>query len=364
MPDADPADDGGAAIAPSREMRLLLAAAMDHGERAQEAWASWLGAVDLDHLEQGATALLSLVSRNLDELRADPSGEGRVRGVHRQTWARNQLLWAAGAPLVDRLGEVAGPPLLLPATALLATYDGDWGARPLGRITVALDPAAVDLARGALAAQGWAVDHVTPRLLARTRAGLVERWQSQDRSGNWVTIRWHVLRQVSSAVADEQLRGAAVTTAVGSSRVHLLHPADALLERLWNSSGERSPGWIADAVQLARVLAADGSGRPAAVTRFAERAHQLGIQPVVRQRLELVAATLPDPAVVAALAAVREARPVAASRLWVVPGPAGHLGRAWAGHAAGQGVASGARSLLRARWAGRRLRYRGSAQRR
>jgi len=356
MPVTDLTEGLGAIAAPSPSMRLLLVAAIGTAEQAPSAWASWLDAIDLDHLEPGATALLSLVSRNLGDLQADPSIEGRVRGVYRQTWARNQLLWAAGSPLIDRLGAEVGAPLLLPPTALLVSYDGDWGARPLERMHVALPSAAADLARGVLADEGWAVDHVTPRLLSRTKAGLVERWQSQDRSGNWVSIRWHVLRHVSSRVADEQLRGAAMATTVGASTVHVLHRADALLERLWGSSGEVSPGWMADAVQLARRLAADKSSGPDPVARFAERAHQLGLQPAVRDRLALVAATIPDPAVQVALDALGAMRPTAASMLWTLPGPAAHLGRAWAGHAAGQGVVGGARSLLRARWTARRSR--------
>jgi hypothetical protein len=256
---------------------------------------------------------------------------------------------------------VACTPLRLPAAALVPAYDGDWGARPFERVAVALPPDAADQARGALADTGWSVDHITPSLRARTRAGLVERWQSQDRSGNWVTLRWHVLRRVSSAVADEQLRGAAVIATVGSSEVHLLHPADALLERLWSGPGDQAPGWIADAVQLARRLVVDGGGPPDPAERFAGRARRLGVLPVVRARLEVVAATIPDPAVLAVLEAAHVTRPGAGSALWALPEPAAHLGRAWAGHAAGQGVAGGARSLLQARWKARRLRHEGSA---
>jgi len=347
----------------SREMQLLLVAAAADRERAARAWASWLDAVDIEDLEDGATALLSLVRRNVVDLQAEPSIEGRVRGVHRQTWARNQLLWSAGAPLVDRLAEVAGVPLLLPPTALLPAYDGDWGARPLERIQVALHPESVEPVRDALAATGWAVDHVTPSLLARTRAGLVERWQSQDPAGNWVSIRWHVLRGVRSSVADEQLHGAAVPAVVGSSRVHLLHPADALVERLWNSAGDPTPGWVADAVQLARRL--DGDGRDGdAIERVARRARALGVLPAVRDRLALVAATVPDAAVLAVLDALGATRPSLASALWTLPEPVARRGRVWAGHAAGQGVVRGGRSLVRARWASRQLTKRGSAQRR
>ena len=167
-------------------------------------------------------------------------------------------------------------------------------------------------------------------------------------------IRWHVLRSVSSAVADEQLRGAATPTTVGSLRVHVLHPADALLERLWASSSERSPGWIADAVQLARRLTSSETGDHSA-DRFADRARALGLDSVVRRRLALVADVVPDPAVLRALDALDRHGSRLAEVLWRLPSPADHLGRAWAGHAAGQGMVGGARSLLGARWAGRRL---------
>ncbi len=355
----------------SPAMRLLLTAAVGDADQAARAWASWLDQIDIEHLEDGATALLSLVSRNIEDLHASPSIEGRVRGVRRQTWTRNQLLWAAGSPLVDRITELTGaPPLLLPPTALHHAYGGDWGARPLERIQFHLPCDAGDIARAALAETGWEVDHITPALLARTRDGRVERWQSQDRAGNWASIRWHVLRGIWSGVADEQLRGAAQVSVVGSSRVHLLHPADALVERLWTGRIESGPGWIADAVQMARRLGGDDDRhQQGAMDRFARRTRDLGILPQVKAQLELAAATVPDPSLRSALVALQATRPTATSILWRLPGRAARGGRSWAGHAAGQGVIGGGRSLVRAQVAARQPRstepaQRGSDQRR
>lgn len=356
------------ACPPSSEMTLLLRAAAARPAAAQMAWDAWLRAVDIQHLEPGSTALLSLVGRNLPHLLAAPSVAGRVRGVQRQTWARNQILWAAGSPLVNRLRGVAAAPLLLPPTALVATYEGDWGARPLERMHLSLDPSGCEEVRVALTDTGWKVDHITPRLMERTGAGLVARWQSEDRSGNWLTLHWHILRGISSTAVDERLRGAAGRLDLGAIQVYLLHPVDALLERLWNGPQERSPGWIADAVRLAGQLESSsespGDGPGGSGARLARRAHRFGVQAAIREGLELVSETVPDDAVTVMLDAIRSVGPGPTGQLRRLPGPVNHLGRAWAGHAAGRSLADGARALVRAQWTAGRLRYRGSAQRR
>lgn len=354
MPASARGEDSATPVAAvSSTMRLLLAAALLPRDQAAEAWRSWLAAVDFEDLEDGATALLGLVARNLPELHAGDAIDGRVRGVQRQTWAGNQVLWSAVRPLVDRLGTVAGPPLLLPPTALVPAFDGAWGARPWHRIELALHAEAVAGVRSALASTGWPVDHLTPRLLAWTRAGLVGRWQATDAAGNWVSIRWQLLRGIGSQVADEQLRGAALSTTVGSARVHLLHPADALVERLWNAPDDLGPGWIVEVVALARrlevaqpELGVDPNAGPA---RFASRARSLGLSGVLRERLDVVADVLDDPAVSSARAALDRTRRGAVEALWSLPGPVAGVGRTWAGHAAGQGLVGGARSVLRVR---------------
>jgi hypothetical protein len=347
-------------------MQLLLAAAVGQGDHAHRAWAAWLRAVDIEHLEPGAAELLGLVGRNLGELDADASVEGRVRGVHRQTWARNRVLWAAAAPLIDRLSGGAGIPLLLPPCSLLPTYDDDWGVRPCERVTVALHPASAHAARRALAEEGWEVDHLTLSLLAWTEAGFVERWESQDPSGARVSIQWHVLHRVRSVVVDERMHGASVLTRVDSTTVHVLHPIDALLECVWNSASLADHLWVADTTRLARRLAEHGSAAGAGDVfgQFAARARALTVLQVVRDRLELVASIVPDAAVLSALGALRATRPALASSLWTLPEPAARRGRVLAGYAAGAGVVAGGRALARATWAARQLRSRGSAQRR
>ena len=342
-----------AAAEVSPTMRLLLAAGLLPPDEAAEAWATWLDAVDFEDLEDGATALLGLVVRNLPDLRAEPSIEQRVRGVQRQTWAGNQVLWSAVQPFVAQLATVAGTPLLLPLAALVPAFDGAWGVRPWYRIEVGLHPETCADVRWALASTGWPVGHLTPRLLAWTQAGLVGRWQARDAAGNWVSIRWQVLRGIGSAAAGEQLRGAALTTTIGSEQVHLLHPADALVERLWNAPEERGPGWIVEIVALARQLGVAqpdaGVGPSGGVERFAARARSLGLAGVLRERLDEVAAVLADPSVSAARAALDRSRPGAIEALWTLPGPVAGVGRSWAGHAAGQGIVAGARSMARLR---------------
>jgi hypothetical protein len=209
-----------------------------------------------------------------------------------------------------------------------------------------------------LASTRWVVDDFTPSLIARTQAGLVARWEARHPDGSWVTVRWHVLRGIQAPVVDEQFIGASQPATVGSSSVRFLHPADAVIERLWHGPREQHPAWLADVVQLGRCLARRGTtgdeGRGFA--RFAARAHRLGIARFLSEHLELALAVVPDPTVRPVIDALRERRPSSASAVWALAGPTHRVGRSLAGHCAGQGLGAGLASLLRAQITKRRLR--------
>jgi hypothetical protein len=344
---------------PSGTMRLLLQAALLPGPAAQSAWDQWLASVDFERLEPGATELLSLVSRNVTGLDGERPIDRRVRGVHRMTWANNRIVWARAASLVDEVAATIGPPVLVGSVARLPAYADDWGARPFDRVELALPVSAAGATRDVLSSTRWVVDGVTPSLIARTQAGLVARWEARHPDGSWVTVRWHVLRDIQAAVVDEQFIGASRPTMVGSSAVRLLHPADALIERLWHGPREQHPTWIADVVQLGRCLArlATTGDEGRAFARFGARAHRLGIARPLSEHLELALAVVPDPRVHPAIDALRGRRPSSASVVWALAGPTHRVGRSLAGHCAGQGLGAGLASLLRAQLSKRRLRF-------
>ncbi|HEX2578232.1 MAG TPA: hypothetical protein VHK88_17940, partial [Aquihabitans sp.] len=311
-------------------MALLLQAAVAPAGTGAAAWEAWLAAGDFEAIEPGATELLGLVDRDLG---APPSVRQRVRGVYRRTWAGNRLVWSATTPLVGALATTV-PPVLLGPGAVLASHGGDRGVRPIERLHLGLPVAAAPMARDALRSTGWAVEHVTPSLVARTEAGLVDRWQATDPSGRWVTLRWHVLRGISSAAADEQLLGASATATVEGVAVRTLHPGDALLERLWRAQDDRHADWIADAVHLARRavggVTGDGAGGTSGgASRFAARAASLRLTAEMRASLEVAHAAVPDDALAAARVALDG--PAHGPDLRALPAPLGRLGRAVAG---------------------------------
>ena len=341
-------------------MCLLLQAAVSPGPDARIAWDRWLDAVVFEHLEPGATELLSLVSRNVPDLGTEDSIERRVHGVHRRTWARNGMIWARASALVDEIAATIGPPVLVGPAAMIPIYGNDWGARPLDWVELALPPSAARATHDLLASAGWLVEPVSPSLVARTDAGLVARWQARHADGGRTTLRWHVLRRVPARVVDEQFLGASQPVTVGSSALRVLHPADAMIERLWHASRE-DPGWIADAVQLGRQLAAETAVLVSggALARFATRTDRLGIGRRLTERLALARAVVPDPGLTLAIDALATGHPSSVSALWALADSAGGKARPLAGHCAGQGVRAGVVSLLRAQVTARRLRSRG-----
>jgi putative nucleotidyltransferase-like protein len=117
---------------PDAAQLLLMRASVGEGDVARNAWAQWhAGGNSIERLDETSYALLPQLYRNLARLGVNDPTLGKLRGVYRHTWYRNNLLFHAAAPVLHALGERAIPVMVLKGGALATLYPSGLGARPM-----------------------------------------------------------------------------------------------------------------------------------------------------------------------------------------------------------------------------------------
>lgn len=121
---------------PTEPQELLLRAALDDRERALGAWAEWKDRKGADRSDGADLQILPLVAVNLERLDPDDPELGRLRGIRRFTWSKNQLPLKLGLEALRELERAGIETLVLKGGALSVLYYRDWGTRLLGDFDV------------------------------------------------------------------------------------------------------------------------------------------------------------------------------------------------------------------------------------
>lgn len=234
---------------PTAEQLLVLHAALDEPARAIGSWQRWRAAVDFDEVDGGSARLLPLVYRNLGPDAFDPEVAGRLKGLYRLAWSRNQLNFKRAARAIEVL-EGAGIETLVTKGASLAVLAyGDIGARPMDDADVLVPIARTREAIEVLGAAGWRADHDDP--LAWTQVHHSLGFAGPD--GGNMDLHWFALWQPAR---DDELWRAAVPMELAGVPTRAPCPADQLLLACVHGS-PWSPlppfRWIADALVTMRA---------------------------------------------------------------------------------------------------------------
>lgn len=135
---------------------LLLKAALFSGEDALEAWSKWRDAVDWEgHLESGSFRLLPLLYNNLHKHGVDDSAMGKLKGIYRQAWSKNQTLFHEMAKVIEFLQNAGIKTMLLKGASLSLLYYKNNGSRPMADIDVLVPLKQARLANELLQKAGW-----------------------------------------------------------------------------------------------------------------------------------------------------------------------------------------------------------------
>jgi hypothetical protein len=238
---------------------LLTRAAVFSDERGIAAWHELRPRFDIERVNAQAYLLLPLLYRNLFDLGVEDELLSRLKSVYRHTWAANQTLLRSLADLLKTF-EMAGiPTMLLKGAALVSSYYGDLGTRPMSDFDILVPIAARERALDLLSRLGWsAPGERVKQVVLRYFEGL--EFVSPNRRST-CDLHWRVMCCLDLADdADHSADDfwlAADDTEIFGVRSQVLNPADLLLHVCVHGLSDNHVRllWIADALH---ILASSG----------------------------------------------------------------------------------------------------------
>jgi hypothetical protein len=239
---------------PTKEQELLLRASLLPGREAVDAWQGWGSSADIDLLDQGSFRLLPLLYRNLSRHEVKEPLLGRLKGVYRATWYKNQMLFHTAAGFLRSLHRAGIPVMILKGAALATMYYRDAGLRAMDDFDFLVPTEQALQAIDLLVGLGW---KPVPwrQTFNEEYLTVLHAHQFNDGTGYGFDLHWHMLSDGCYAGADEDFWNGAIRTEIHDAPVYALNAADELLHTCVHGT-RWSPvpplRWLADAMIIVR----------------------------------------------------------------------------------------------------------------
>ena len=285
---------------PTPQQESLLRAALLQSDDALSAWEDWKASANIDELDLGSFRLLPLLYRNLSRRRTADALMGKLKGIYRQTWYKNQLLFREIALVLNAFQLAGIETLVLKGAALSVLYYKDMGLRPMKDFDVLVRLKDKDRALQLMQTLGW-------KLIVRAPHG----WSFRNDAGREVDLHWHALAQCCKEHDDDDFWAGSVTTQVAGVPTRALNPTDQLLNICvhgvaWNDVPPVR--WIPDALMILNAEPIDWN-------RFVEQARKHNLILTLRASLSYLR-KLVDAPVPASLVQELNALPASQSERW------------------------------------------------
>lgn len=237
---------------PTEDEALVVRAAVAEGEQAVVHWRAWLSRNDIDRLSFGSFRMLPLVYKNLSSSGYAGPEMPKLKGVYRQSWYRNHLLFDRTAEVVGRLQTIGIPSMLIKGIPLVANVYHDMGTRWMGDADLVVPVDAAGDARSELIRSGWSPIAKDLRFVPQYRPSV----GLEAADGLELDLHWYLFKQRLYPQAVDPFWDRAVEFELQGVPTRTLDPTDALLLTLVNGvywEVETPIRWIPDAVFLLRT---------------------------------------------------------------------------------------------------------------
>jgi hypothetical protein len=255
--------------------RLLLVATLSETAAARYAWSAWREAVVFDDVDLASARLLPMLAQRPDVIDDDDPLLGRIRGLHRKSWVRNEGLFAAS--MTARTALVgAGIPILHVEAVTLARAFGAHASRPLHDIDICIPRRSMHLTLRVLESEGWQLTNRGPRT----------RWHRRPRHLVRGAGRLRVIESAPWPGADASVWEA---SSLDESGENVLGVHDAIIHAAVRSVEPWQPATIHRVADLVRLTSTLGYRRAAdaiADKHVSARAETHGSSTMVTAALE------------------------------------------------------------------------------
>jgi hypothetical protein len=240
---------------PNPLQERLLTACLASGAEARKAWEAWLPQVDIDRLDFGSSKLLPLLYRNLRAQGVEHPVVGRLKGVYRATWFRNQVLLKEASAVIPLFRGIGVESMILKGAALILTAYGDIGARAMEDVDLLVPTARGKEVLDLLLAEGWTPEPWLPDAMVGAYFAVKHGFNFRHRAGRLIDLHWHAMDECIAPWADDDFWAASRPLQIHGQPVRTLCPSDHLLHAIahgvrWNPIPPLR--WVADAVSLIR----------------------------------------------------------------------------------------------------------------
>jgi len=305
---------GHSDVWPTPAQELLLRAALIPDERALTAWRQVRSQVEPASLDHATQALLPVLRKNLIALGEDDELLSLFKGVHRYSWARNQMLLAPMIPIVQALEQAGTPTLLMKGAAFIADRRLDAGMRPMNDIDVLVPDGRRHAAIEVLLQMGLVpVGEVPAWYVADYAPRFVPSHGFRDERDRQLDLHWHVLHASCQRDADEDFWSASMPIELLGVQTRALCPADELLLVIlhglrWNATPTYR--WVVDA-----ALLCGGEIGEIDYDRLVEQARKRRVAFALRAGLEYLHRVVGAPVPPRSIRALKSLRPAMLQRV-------------------------------------------------
>ncbi|MDA9121213.1 nucleotidyltransferase family protein [Flavobacteriales bacterium] len=141
---------------PNSTQLLFLKTVLASPGEFRDHWNQWKSQTDLDTIDNATFRLLpTLYLRIRQEEGFEDEWVGRIKGVYKQGWAKNQLLLSSTSKVASFLSENGIPSILLKGVSLLLGSYKDVGGRMMGDVDMLIPSINTREACELMLANGW-----------------------------------------------------------------------------------------------------------------------------------------------------------------------------------------------------------------
>jgi hypothetical protein len=240
---------------PTEQQEWLLKAALLKGPESIQSWEKWINGTDINSLDLGSQRLLPLLFNNLHSQNISHPILNKFKGVYRQTWYRNQMLFKEMSSVIRSFHEAGIETMVIKGAALVIVHYKDIGLRPMDDFDLLVPSQKIIPAIDQLKQLKWRtkfpLDKLTDNNIPYQRA-----FHFRGPSGHNLDLHRHIQFESLEANADQDFWDGSIPILAGGMQTLALNPTDQLLHTcvhglMWN---EVPPlRWVADAVMILRT---------------------------------------------------------------------------------------------------------------
>ncbi|NEP72052.1 MULTISPECIES: nucleotidyltransferase family protein [unclassified Okeania] len=232
----------------THEQKLLLRVCLFQGEDVLKAWQQWVTTVDIDNLDSDSNSLLPLVYRNLSTHQINHPEMGRLKGIYRSKFYKNQLLIQKITKILNSLQDADIETILLNDVAINLQYYPHIALRHIYNFDLLIRTENASKTINFLDRLGWKYSENLP---IRTVVGNAAIFK--DELGCRLSIHYPVALDAIQQNVEHNFWQEAEINQVGEMSTYLLNPSNQLLQvclQAWPFKQVSTAIWVADAMMI------------------------------------------------------------------------------------------------------------------